>query len=348
MLRLSVNAAALAGALFALAPAAAQDAPPDLPAEIAALLEAAAASDTPGDLEALLRLIEPRYGEAAILASAQTLDAAAAERVSDMLAPAPEAVEQAQAAEPLADPVPPEAAEPEPDSRLEALTQLPAAVGAGLINGRSELWEGRASLGLRFDSGNAERADYSVGLELTRKLAEWGFEGAIDYAYSEVDDRVGRDELNVKARGERELGERWTTFISGDYEQDALSGFDHNAFLGLGVGYRVLDRETLSWTLRASPGARYLAPEGRPDFVRPAGDFTSDFATQLGENVTLELDTHVLVSDNSRAEQTAKLVTGLGELWAFEIKYRYRYEFDPEPGFEEADTRADISIVREF
>jgi len=337
MLRLSVNAAALAGAVLSVAPAAAQTA---LAPDMSSLLEAAAKSETAEDLDVVLRLLAPMYDAETLLDAADGFDPDAAARVRAALAPAElePVVEADLAPEP----------EPAPVTRMGALARLPAAVGSRLVNGRSDLWEGRASLGLRFDSGNADRADYSVGLEVKRKLAGWGFDGSADYAYSEVRNRVGRDELNLAARGERELGERWTAFLAGDYEQDALSGFDHNAFLGGGLGYRLLDRETTTWTLRAGPGARFLAPEGRPSFVRPAGDFTSDFTTQIADNVALELDTHLLVSDNSRAEQTAKLVTGLGEVWAFEIKYRYRYEFDPEPGFEEADTRADVSIVREF
>lgn len=341
---------AVAAALICAGNASGQEAAPVFDPELRSLLETAAASETPGDLEVVARLLAQTYGAPAIIDVVESFDPGAAERLSDTLNP-PNPVVAAAEAPAAAAPESgsaPEASDDNARSRLAALAAAPAAVGDQIMRARSDLWDGRATLGLRFDSGNANRRDYAVGLEISRALAGWGFEAAADYAFSEVDDRVGRDEFNLKARAERELGEAFTAFINTDYEQDALSGFDHNAFLGGGVGYRVYEREGLTWTLRAGPGVRILTPEGGATFIRPASDFTSDFAAQLTDTLSLELDSHLLVSDNSRAEQTAKLVTALGELWAFEIRYRYRYEFDPEPGFENSDQRADVSIVREF
>ena len=47
-------------------------------------------------------------------------------------------------------------------------------------------------------------------------------------------------------------------------------------------------------------------------------------------------------------EQKFAFITALSEAWAVEASWRYRHEFEPLPGFEEGDSRFDISIVREF
>lgn len=344
MNRLTICAAA--AALLLHAGAGAQETGAPFGPDLQTLLETAAASETPGDLEVVARLLARIHGAAAVIGAVERLDPAAAERLSGVLASPPTA--SAAPAAPEADAPEAETADAPARGGLATIAAAPAVVGDRLLRARSDLWDGRASLGLRFDSGNADRRDYAVGLEVSRALAGWGFEAGADYAFSEVDDRVGRDEFNFKARGERELGEAFTAFLSTDYEQDALSGFDHNAFLGGGLGYRVYDRDGLSWTLRAAPGVRILTPEGGATLIRPASDFTSDLTAHLTDTLSLSLDTHLLVSDSSRAEQTAKLVTALGELWAFEIRYRLRYEFDPEPGFDNSDQRADVSVVREF
>ena len=224
----------------------------------------------------------------------------------------------------------------------------PLALAGALASGESELWEGRAELGLRFDSGNSDRQDYKIGVSIERALSVWGFEAAASYAYSEVDGAVGRDEFDAEARAEREAGERWTWFVHGDYERDALDGYDWTAFLGAGVGYRVLDRPERAWVLRAGPGARIVKDPSGETMTDPALELSSDFEMQISEPVSFSSKTSALVSENSRAQQTFKLDTALGELWSLALSYRYTYEFEPEPGFENEDSRTDISIVRLF
>jgi putative salt-induced outer membrane protein YdiY len=239
-------------------------------------------------------------------------------------------------------------AEAEAETLASRAAAAPLTVARNIASGESELWEGRAELGVRFDSGNSDRQDYTLGLSVERALARWGFESAVSYAYSEVDGAVGRDELDLEARGEREAGERWTLYVNGDYNQDALSGYDFTAFLGAGTGYRVLDRPERAWVLRAGPGARIvqdIAGETRTD---PALELSSDFEWQLSDPVRFTSDTSALFSKSSRAEQVFRLDTALGELWSLALSYRYSYEFEPEPGFENEDSRTDISIVRLF
>ncbi|XBQ16540.1 MAG: DUF481 domain-containing protein [Oceanicaulis sp.] len=202
-------------------------------------------------------------------------------------------------------------------------------------------------LGLRSDSGNSDRMDYHLALEAERALSGWGFEGSAEYAYSEVDGAVGRDEVLVKARLDREAGEQWTLYADTAFEQDDLSGYDWTAFLGAGVGYRVYDRPGRAWTLRAGPGLR-LIDEPAALTTEAALDLASDFELQLSEAVRFGSETRFLLSDSARADQVFVLDTALGELWALSLKYRYRHEFEPEPGFEEGDSRTDISVVREF
>ncbi|HCY55993.1 MAG TPA: hypothetical protein DF715_10845 [Oceanicaulis sp.] len=224
----------------------------------------------------------------------------------------------------------------------------PMSIARTLANGRFELWEGRASLGIRFDSGNTAREDYTFALQVRRELSGWGFQGDIDYAYSEVNGTIGRDNFRTRLRGEREAGERFTYFAAADYERDRIASFDWTAFAGVGAGYRVLTRPGRTWILRAGPGIRMLAEPGNGTQTVGALDIGSDVALQLTESLNFTSETSVLVADTSRIDQLFGLTTDLNELWSVRLQYRYRYEFEPNPGFEKGDSRTDISIVREF
>lgn len=329
----SLAAFALASALSA----AAADAP-RLPDSLTALLAAAHETGDPEVFSQAVRLISLTHDAEIVAAAAGELsrDSGAQARAALGLelmapeAPSDALVAQAQDAE-----------DAEPAS-------MPEQALAFLANGRLDNWSGRVRAGVRHDSGNVDRHDYSLGLEVTRALAGWGFEGAIDYNVSEVNGATGRDELITRARGERERGERWTNFLDARYERDRLSGFEWKTFMGGGIGYRVYARDALSWTLRAAPGVRRSRLVTGDTNTFGAMDLASDFQASLTENMRFTANTNLLLTDGSQADQTLSLATALGAVWSLELRYRYRYQFEPEPGFKNADSRADFSIVREF
>ncbi|GJL97375.1 MAG: hypothetical protein DHS20C06_11920 [Hyphobacterium sp.] len=218
----------------------------------------------------------------------------------------------------------------------------------GLLNAPLSGWSGRASAGLRVDSGNSDQQDYTLGLEVVRDLAEWGFEAGIDYAYSESGGAVARDQLSLTARGERDIGSRFSLFLGGEYDQDQLSSFEFTSFVSAGLAYRPELADNKSWVLRAGPGIRYVSPVTGSAESQFALELGSDFEWQVTETSRFTSETSLLMAESSRAEQKFSFITALSEAWAIEASWRYRHEFEPLPGFEEGDSRFDVSIVREF
>ena len=320
-----IRLAALALMLSASA-AMAQEA--GLPEDLQALLAAAAEADDPAAFEQAVSLI-------ALTRPAEDVAAGAALISADRGAEARAVLGLEPGAPSTPDPAP-------------AWRAAPGAVAQALASGDPERWSGEARAGARHDGGNSDRQDYTLGLKAERALATWGFDGELAYAYSEVDGAVGRDEILARAQIDREAGEGWTVYANTEFRRDALSGFDYTALVGAGAGYRVYAREGLAWTLEAGPGVRIVAPETGAESYEAALDLGSDFEVSLTDSVRFTSETSALMADSSRAEQRFALDTALGALWALRLSYQYTYEFEPEPGFENADTRTDLEIVREF
>lgn len=331
--------AALALMFAATASAAAQEA--GLSDDLQALLQAAAGSEDPAAFDQAVRLIALTRAPEEIAAAAAQISAerGAQARAALGLEPVPADAAQAVSALAGADP------EPEPAPIWRA---APLSVAEAVASGDPEAWSGEARLGVRHDGGNSDRQDYTTGLKAERALSTWGFDGELAYAYSEVDGAVGRDEIRASAQLNREAGERWTLYANSEFRRDALSGFDYTALLGAGAGYRVYAREDLAWTLEAGPAVRIVAPETGDESYEAALDLGSDFEASLTESVRFTSETSALIAQTSRAEQRFALDTALGALWTLRLSYQYTYEFDPEPGFENADSRTDLEIVRQF
>jgi putative salt-induced outer membrane protein YdiY len=353
---LSRFALSAAFASLALAGTAHANADDTLPPALVQLLEAASAEGS-ADFTNAVRLIALTQPAGAVVLAAQAMGRGNAARRALGLEPVllPEEAALAAAIE-MADPDEEDGKDDGLDDTGEdsssglgsAVAAAPLSIARTLANGRFEMWEGRASLGIRFDSGNTAREDYTFALQVRRQLSGWGFQGDIDYAYSEVNGTIGRDNLRTRLRGEREAGERFTYFAAADYEQDRVASFDWTAFAGLGAGYRVLTAPGRTWILRAGPGVRLLAEPGNGTDTVGALDLGSDVALQLTESISFTSESGVLIADNSRVDQLFGLNSALNDLWSLRLQYRYRYEFEPNPGFVRGDSRTDISIVREF
>lgn len=324
--------------LFLTAPLASAQAP-GLPEDLQALLAAAAGAEDPATFDQAVRLIALTRPGDEIAAGAAALSPEREAQARAVLGLAADSASAVSAAPQLS---------PEPEPAQPLWRAAPLGVARAVASGDPQNWSGEARLGLRYDGGNSDRQDYTVGLKAERALATWGFDGELAYAYSEVDGAVGRDEVLASAQIDREAGERWTLYANSEYRNDALSGFDYTALVGAGLGYRVFAREELAWTLEAGPAVRIVAPETGEEHYEGALDLGSDFEAQITEAVRFTSRTSALIAESSRAEQRFTLDTALGALWALRLSYQYAYEFEPEPGFENADTRTDLEIVRQF
>lgn len=345
--------AAMAGALT-LAPAvhAVESA---LPEPLRDLLEAAAASSDPARFDEAARLIAMTQNPDKIVAASAMLGREGQARAALGLGPAPVETMPVIVAETdwygEPDPMQP-APHAEDDDDETSWVAMPAVAAAALtdtlVSGQFELWSGRANLGLRFDSGNTEREDYILGVEATRELSGWGFRGSLDYGYSETDGVVGRDNFRVRARGEHEAGERFAGYLSTDYERDRVASYDWTGFVGGGLAYRALRETAQQLVLRVGPGLRFLSEPDNGVQTLSALDVGADYTARLTDTITFTSESTVLVSGTGRADQNFAVNSALNDLWSIQLKYHYRYEFDPQPGFGNSDQRTDISIVREF
>lgn len=242
----------------------------------------------------------------------------------------------------------------EPDDTITAADAAapvaPAAAGGEASPPQPDHdWTGRVSAGLTFASGNSDQQTWNLGLQLDRNFGNgWSYESRLNYAYGESAGVVSQDQLQLEARGARELTERWGWFIGGQYDRDQLSSYDWTAFVATGASWHAIKQQDMHWTLRAGPGVRYLVPFAGSNETQIVLDLGSDFEWQINANSTFHSETTVLAAESAKVEQSFRYNTSVAQNWAVEFEWRYRHEFDPLPGFEEGDNRVTASLVREF
>lgn len=227
-----------------------------------------------------------------------------------------------------------------------------------------KIWSGQAALSGAARTGNTETQE--IGFEgrlqrevkRTRHLAELLF----DLGQTEVEQDDGTtqtEETTNRFFGSYEqnrlLTERIFLFGDVDHEIDRFSGFNYRTVVALGVGYDVLKREGLTWSVSGGPGYRFERTDeritGEPEVTNEelAARFASRYTQQLNDNVTLSNDTDILWTDISttsfnRTAITADLVGGLAARGSFELTH----ESNPPLGAVETDTVTRVALVYAF
>lgn len=219
-------------------------------------------------------------------------------------------------------------------------------------------WSGEANFSANANTGNTESTDIGVGVKLARELGRWTHAGGVQYDYGEADEVETKNRFFGEYQLDYQLTDRAYTFGRGSYEVDEFSGYDSRIFLGAGLGYDVIQRDTVTWSLQAAPGFRIdeirqvldtdavtvLVPEETQESF--AVNFGSRYSNQLNDAVTLSNDSDVTWSDEStilfnNLALTAQLMSSLSARFGVEVTH----DTDPPIGSEETDTTTRAALV---
>jgi len=183
-----------------------------------------------------------------------------------------------------------------------------------------KIWSGSADLGLNGASGNSQLLNLRAGFTANRKTPDNLLTSNFVYAFSKQDGTVTQQQALLNARDEILFpGSPWSLFASTNIEYDEFKSYDFILGLYAGVGYAVLDTETVIWKLRAGAGASRQVGGPRNQWV-PEGILGTDFCYRFNERQSF-VSTLDYYPDMTRFSQ-------------FRVRARAAYQIvvDPESG----------------
>jgi putative salt-induced outer membrane protein len=162
---------------------------------------------------------------------------------------------------------------------------------------------GSLSFSLSNSDGSTEERDISFGARLTSKQGSLVQTLGFLLSFSEEDDVDTEEDIFAIY----DLTYDWSTnayaFVLGRLSSDGLADeadeVSLDGFLGIGPGYRVINRPDMTWRAQAGVGASYLEYGDGANETEPGVILASRFYVQLNENAFLTNDTDVLYSDTA-------------------------------------------------
>lgn len=211
-------------------------------------------------------------------------------------------------------------------------------------------WSGTLDIGGVARSGNTTNLGVSAGIEVIYEAAPWRHAGELSFDYLEASGTTEAQVLDAEYQLHYDLTEK--TFVYGltHYEDDRFSGFEYEVTASGGLGTRLIENETLEWTVAAGPSIRVFR-EKDSDGVEttPGVRLNNDVVWQISETAKLANETEVrLDRERSEVENETSLTLQIIESLAGKFSFAANYRSPVPEDTDELDTTTKASLIYGF
>jgi putative salt-induced outer membrane protein len=221
-------------------------------------------------------------------------------------------------------------------------------------------WTGRGEAGLVMSRGNADSTAANGKLDVAQEQDGWKNSVLLAALYARNAEFATAQRFEGRYELDRKFSEQLFGFVALRGERDLYSGFDYQATLSAGLGYKFIDTDRTKLAGTLGLGYRRLRPEelikddaGRVvqrikgeasgNAVGTAGlnyEFKATATTKFVDKLMVESGS----SDTSVANDFGVQVS-MSERLALSFGYGIRYNTDPAPGTKRMDQLTTINVV---
>lgn len=220
-------------------------------------------------------------------------------------------------------------------------------------------WTGKGELGGFRATGNSSNTGLTAGLALKREGIDWThkLKGRVDYQRS--NGVTTREQFFAAYEPNYTISDQLFAYALAQYERDRFQGFSARYAVSGGLGYQIVDSESLQISAKAGPAYRVTEfIDGRSE-SRIAALFGVDFDWKITDSLTLTQDTNAVAETGGSAtvivdsnNTTLNVVTGLNAKISDKLSTRFSYGIDydsnPPPGAVKTDTLSRVTVIYDF
>lgn len=215
--------------------------------------------------------------------------------------------------------------------------------------GRQIGFDGSFALRGTLTDGNSENASLGVGADLGYYDGANGYEAVLSYTYGSEDGTENENSVMYSLEYTRDFGTSWYGYAQVQGSNDDYASYTSDTFVGLGIGYKIIDRADWSWYVSAGPGYRWAETAAGVKIEEEAVSVSSNYTARLSDTVLGTLDTDIIYSDSDMVVYNdAALNVSMGSNLALRTSLASEYHTDPLPGMDDLDNTFGVSIVYSF
>lgn len=220
-------------------------------------------------------------------------------------------------------------------------------------------WSGEGEFGGFHSTGNTESIGVTTALQLKREGLEWTHLLRARADYQRQNGATSREQFVAAYEPRWQFNDDLFLYGLAQFERDRLQGFDARYAASGGLGYKVVDDEGVSLSVKAGPAWRITEYTDGTSASRIAGLFGADFDWQIVEGLTFTQDANALAEGGGEVQvlidgnnTSINLVSGLdfkiSEKLRSRLSYAVDYNSNPPVDTESTDTITRFSVVYGF
>ena len=246
-------------------------------------------------------------------------------------------------------------AERQAASEAQALAAQEALRSAGLFDN----WSGEGQLGGFLSTGNSEEFGATAALRLERKGIDWEHRLRFAADFRRAGGVTTREQYLALYEPRYQISDRLFGYGLAQFERDSRQGYSERYSASGGLGYRVIDNDSMELSVKAGPAYRVTRLTNGMTNSRLAGLFGLDFDWRITDSLTLTQDTNstvetggeaLLIVDGSNTSLSAitGLEAGISDALTARVSLAVEYDSNPPAGAVGTDTLTRFTLVYGF
>ena len=220
-------------------------------------------------------------------------------------------------------------------------------------------WSGEGEFGGFHSTGNTESIGVTTALQLKREGLKWTHLLRARADYQRQNGATSREQFVAAYEPRWQFNDDLFLYGLAQFERDRLQGFDARYAASGGLGYKIVEDEGVSLSVKAGPAWRITEYTDGTNASRIAGLFGADFDWQIVEGLTFTQDANALAEGGGEVQvlidgnnTSINLVSGLdfkiSEKLRSRLSYAVDYNSNPPADTEATDTITRFSVVYGF
>ena len=210
-------------------------------------------------------------------------------------------------------------------------------------------WKGEGQIGATLSTGNTSSKGLSAGIALARKGLDWNHKFRAQADYQRSNGRTSVERFLVELEPQYRVSDRAFAYGLGRWEQDRILGYDTRWNVSAGFGYKVVDKKTLSLSLKGGPTWRhtdYITGLTDSELTGLAG---LDLGWQLSPTIRItQVASTIFGERNVAVSSLTALNAKLTGALSARLAYSAELDTNPPPGIEKLDTLTRFTLVYGF
>lgn len=224
-------------------------------------------------------------------------------------------------------------------------------------------WSGKGELGYVMARGNTDTDSANAKLDLADVAGDWKHSLHLEGLYGRSDDITSAERWAALVQSDYQFTPRVFSFGALHFLQDEFSGFQYQASVSTGIGYRFLVTNSDKLTAQVGVGYRRLRPEvltldaAGSVIARTPGESSGhaigttgfDFAHIF--NASTKITDKFLVeagSGNTSLENDLALVVSMSKKLALSAGFTFQDNTQPPAGLKKTNTLTTLNLVYAF